>query len=53
MLAANALKHETESVQRGAQAEIDRLQQEADAAKDLLVQVLAEINDSTAAVTAA
>lgn len=52
MLAANALKLETESMQRGAQAEIDRLQHESDAAKDLLSQVLAEINDIAEAASA-
>ena len=52
MLAANALKLETEALQRTAHADVERLQLENDAAKDLLAQVLAEINDITAAAGA-
>ena len=44
MLAANALKLESSMHHRGAQAEIDRLQTENQAAMELLSQVLAEVD---------
>jgi cell division protein ZapA len=44
MLAANALKQESQASQRGAHAEVERLQAENDAAVQLLALVRAEID---------
>jgi cell division protein ZapA len=52
MLAANALKLESGANQRGAYAEIERLQTENDAALQLLSQVLTEVDALAASAVA-
>jgi hypothetical protein len=44
MLAANALKLETEATHRGQGAEVERLREENEAALSLLSRVLAEVS---------
>jgi cell division protein ZapA len=52
MLAANALKHETEASHRFSSSEIDAVREENEAAAMLLGQVVAEINALADAVEA-
>ena len=51
MLAANALKMETEATHRMSSAEIDRLRTENEAALAALARVLGEVNGITAELT--
>ena len=51
MLAANALRMETEATHRMSSADIDRLRKENEAALAALARVLGEVNGITAELT--